>query len=121
MDFSKVRLNCSRLGVVMSEPKGSLTDKMFEKLEWLKAKESLTEKQEIERIELQFRMDNYDPKALSQGCMMYLMFLYQYLKYGKQYQISSSKGPSQLMKGIKMEKSSFEIIKNVTGQELYRL
>ncbi len=120
MDFSKVRLNCSRLGVVMSEPKGSLTDKMFEKLEWLKAKESLTEKQEIERIELQFRMDNYDPKALSQGCMMYLMFLYQYLKYGKQYQISSSKGPSQLMKGIKMEKSSFEIIKNVTGQELYR-
>lgn len=120
MDFSKVRLNCSRLGVVMSEPKGALTDKMFEKLEWLKAKESLTEKQEIERIELQFRMDNYDPKALSQGCMMYLMFLYQYLKYGKQHQISSKNGAVQMIKGAQMEKSSFEIIKNVTGQQLYR-
>lgn len=120
MDFSKVRLNCSRLGVVMSEPKGGLTDKMFEKLEWLKSKESLTEKQEIERIELQFRMDNYDPKALSQGCMMYLMFLYQYLKYGKQYQITAKKGAAQMIKGAQMEKSSFEIIKNVTGQQLYR-
>jgi hypothetical protein len=48
------------------------------------------------------------------------MFLYQYLKYGKQYQISPKKGAAQMIKGSQMEKSSFEIIKNVTGQQLYR-
>lgn len=120
MDFSQVKLNCSRLGVVMSEPKGALTDKMFEKLEWLKGKEQLTDKQEVERIELQFRMDNYNPKALSQGCMLYLMFLYQYHKYGKQIQFSKKQAPVAMVKGTRMEKSSLEIIKRVTGYDLYR-
>lgn len=120
MDFSKVRLNCSRLGVVMSEPKGALTDAMFQELEKLKAKESLTEKQELKRIELQFRMDNYDPCALSKGCLSYLTFLYCYMKYGKQYPIRSRSLVPQMIKGSKMEKSSLEIVKRVTGQQFFR-
>jgi len=105
----------------MSEPKGALTDLMFEKLETLKSKEELTDKQNLERIELQFRMDNYDPTALSNGCMMYLVFIYSYLKYGSQkHKWSKGEGVPQLMRGSRMEKSSFEIIKRATGQNLYR-
>jgi hypothetical protein len=105
----------------MSEPKGALTDLMFDKLEYLKSKEELTEKQNLERIELQFRMDNYDPTALSKGCMMYLVFIYAYLKYGTQkHKWSKGEGVPQLIKGSRMEKSSLEIIKRVTGQNLYK-
>ncbi len=122
MDFSKVKLICTQLGTIMSEPKGALTDKMFTRLEYLKSRPSLTEPMNLERIELQFRMDNYDPTALSKGCMNYLMFIYQYLKYGKQvYHIKKSKRQITAMnRGSKMEKTSFEIIKRVTGQNLYR-
>lgn len=122
MDFSNVKLNCSRLGQVMSEPKGALTDKMFDRLEFLNAKENRTPNQEIERVELQFRMDNYDPTALSSGCMFYLMFIYQYMKYGNQKHKMPSiyKAPLQMMKGSKTEKSAFNIIKKVTGQTLFR-
>lgn len=120
MDFSKVRLNCSQLGAVMSEPKGNLTDLMFERLEKLKSKTELTPKQELERIELQFRMDNYDPLALSKGCMSYLMFLYSYLKYGRQHKLKAGTGIAQLIKGSKMEKKSFEIIKRLTGLNFHR-
>ncbi len=120
MDFSQVKLNCSRLGAVMSEPKGALTDKMFETLEGLKARESLTDKQELQRIELQFRMDNYDPKAISGGCKNYLMFLYQYYKYGNGYKKAPGKGVDRLVRGSKQEKSSVELIKRVTGFPLYK-
>lgn len=108
------------LGAIMSEPRGALTDKMFEKLEYLKSKPELTPRQEVERIELQFRMDNYDPTTLSKGAMMYLMFLYQYLKYGKQYKIPGKKGIPACIKGSKAEKSAFELIKRVTGKQLFR-
>lgn len=123
MDFSKVKLNPSMLGAVMSEPKGALTDKMFDKLEYLKYKPERTPAQELERIELQFRMDNYDPTALSKGCMMYLVFLYQHLKYGAQFNIKGKKKGSSFtpfIKGSKTEKSAFELIKRVTGHNLYR-
>lgn len=121
MDFSNVLLNCSRLGAVMSEPKGALTDAMFDKLEYLKGKQTLTEKQNVERIELQFRMDNYDVTELSKGCMMYLVFIYTYLKYGSQKnKWSKSEGVPRLIRGTVMEKNSFEIVKRATGQELYR-
>lgn len=122
MDFSSVKLSCSRLGAVMSEPRGALTDKMFDRLEWINAKESRTPNQEIERIELQFRMDNYDPTVLSTGCMFYLMFVYQYMKYGRQKHKMPSiyKASPQLVKGSKMEKSAFNLIKKLTGQTLFR-
>jgi len=122
MDFSKTKLACNRLGTIMTEPKGYLSDKMFNRLEYLKGKESLTDLQNIERIELQFRMDNYDPSALSQGCTNYLMFIYQYLKYGKQvYHMKKSKRQiTAMVRGSKMEKTSYEIIKRVTGQNLFR-
>ncbi len=116
MDFSKTKLICTQLGTIMSEPKGALTDKMFTRLEYLKSRPELTEIMNLERIELQFRMDNYDPTALSKGCMNYLMFIYQYLKYGKQvYHIRKSKRQVTAMnRGSTMEKTSFEIIKRVT-------
>ncbi|MBK7377371.1 MAG: hypothetical protein IPJ02_18005 [Chitinophagaceae bacterium] len=122
MDFSKTKLICTQLGTIMSEPKGALTDKMFTRLEYLKSRPELTEIMNLERIELQFRMDNYDPTALSKGCMNYLMFIYQYLKYGKQvYHIRKSKRQVTAMnRGSTMEKTSFEIIKRVTGQNLFR-
>lgn len=120
MDFTKTRLNCSRLGVIMAEPKGALTDKMFERLQYLKDKSILTPNQEVERIELQFRMDHYNPKALSKGCMMYLTFVYQYMKYGKQYQINPAKPASQMIRGTKSEKASLELVKRVTGKQFYR-
>lgn len=121
MDFSKVLINCSRLGAVMSEPKGAMTDLMFERLEYLKSKPELTDKQNLERIELQFRMDNYDVTALSKGCMFYLVFLYSYMKYGSQKnKWSKGEGVPQMLRGTRMEKSSFEIIKRATGHHLYR-
>lgn len=123
MDFSKVLINCSRLGAVMSEPKNSLTDAMFDELERLKAKPTLTGPQELKKIELQFRMDNYDPTALSKGCMMYLLFVYCYLKYGVSIPVNKAgdgKGVSRMVRGSEMEKSSFEIIKRATGQQLYK-
>lgn len=122
MDFSKTKLACNRLGTIMTEPKGILTDKMFNRLEYLKSKESLTDLQAIERIDLQFRMDNYDPTSLSNGCMNYLMFIYQYLKYGKQvYHMKKSKRQiTAMVRGAKMEKTSFGIIQRVTGQDLFR-
>jgi hypothetical protein len=120
MDFSKVKVNCSMLGVVMAEPKGMLTDAMFETLEKLKAKEELTDKQELQRIELQFRMDNYDPKKLSGGCMKYLLFLYCYYKYGPQFRPLGNGGVVGMEKGKKSERSSFEMVKRVTGREIYR-
>lgn len=104
----------------MSEPKGALTDLMFQELEKLKGKEERTPAQELKRIELQFRMDNYDPTALSKGCMMYLMFIYQYLKYGKQYHIKGKGISPSLIKGSRVEKSSVDLIKRVTGENLYR-
>ncbi len=121
-DFSKVKLSCSQLGVVMSEPTGAMSDKMFTRLEYLKSREELSDKMNMERIELQFRMDNYDSTALSIGCMNYLMFIYQYLKYGRQvYHIRKSKRQVMAMnRGSKMEKTSFEIIKRVTGQTVFR-
>jgi hypothetical protein len=122
MDFSNVKLSCSNLGTIMSEPNGVMTDKMFNRLEYLKSRNTLTDKMELERIELQFRMDNYDPTGLSKGCMNYLMFIYQYLKYGKQvYHVKKSKRQLAAMnRGSKMEKTSLEIIKRVTGQQLTR-
>lgn len=122
MDFSNVKLICSQLGAIMSEPKGALTDKMFKDLEILKAKPSLTPKQECTKIELQYRMDTYDPTELSKGCMNYLMFIYQYLKYGRQvYHMKKSRRQiTAMVRGTKMEKTSFEIMKRVTGQDLFR-
>jgi hypothetical protein len=105
----------------MSEPKGALTEAMFDKLEYLKGKATLTEKQNIERIELQFRMDNYDPTELSKGCMLYLVFIYMYMKYGSQKnKWSKSEGVPRLIRGTVMEKNSFEIVKRATGHDLYR-
>lgn len=108
------------LGAVMSEPKGIMTDVMFNRLEVLKGKHQLTDKQELERIELQFRFDNYDPKALSGGCMKYLLFVYCYYKYGPQFKTKGGVGVSQMVKGSKTERGTFDMIKRVTGKDLYR-
>lgn len=97
-----------------------MTDRMFDDLERLKSKPSLSDKQECKRIELQYRMDNYDPSALSEGCKRYLIFLYQYLRYGRQLKISTKHAPIQAIKGTRMEKSSFELIKRVTGKDFNR-
>lgn len=106
----------------MTEPKGALTEKMFQKLEYLKNRPDPTDPQRAEMIELQFRMDNYNPKSLSGGCKNYLMFIYQYLKYGKQvfHMKKYKRQISAMVRGSKMEKTSAEIIKKVTGQKLYR-
>lgn len=120
MDFSQLRINCSRLGVIMTEPQGRLTDKMFDELERLKMMPTLSEKQEAKRIELQFRMDNYDPLALSEGCKKYLIFLYQYLRYGRSYRVTTKAAPLQLLKGSRMESSGFDLIKLVTGKDFRR-
>lgn len=104
----------------MSEPSGAMTDRMFEEFEYLKGKPDLTQKQEVKLIDLKFRFENYDPTALSNGCKMYLMFLYQYLKYGRQYEIKGKKGIIHMTKGNRVEKSSLDLIKRVTGQHLFR-
>jgi len=110
------------LGVIMSEPSGRITDAMLNELDRLNAKPVLTDIQEKKRIELQFRLDTFDPKKLSGTCIKYLMFLYCYHKYGPQYKLRGgvSKGISQLEKGKYSEPSSFALIKRVTGRNLYR-
>jgi hypothetical protein len=120
MDFSKVLINCSRLRQVMTEPKDGLTEIMFDEMMRLQAKEVLTDKQKITLIELKFRFENFDPLKLSSGCESYLMFLYQYLKYGKQYQIRKGKLPSQMVKGNVVEKHSLDLVRRATGQKLYK-
>lgn len=121
MDFSKVKFSCSMLGVIMSEPEGALTDKMFNDLESLKKKHSLTPIQEENKFKLQYRFDNYDPKSLSAGCKKYLLFVYSNMKYGKApATLKPGKGVRAMIRGSQMEKTSFEIVKRVTGYDLHR-
>lgn len=121
MDFSNLKFNCSQLGRVMSEPKQGITDKMFQRLEYLKSRPDPTPPQKLEMIELQFRFDNYDPNVLSGTCSSYLMFLYAYKRYGGGFKLKGGTGGiAQFVKGASGERSSAELIERVTGEKLYR-
>lgn len=119
MDFSKIKIQPSRIGVVMSEPKGIMSEAMQLELARLKIKDTLTQNQEWRLADLQYRQDNYDPKRVAGACESYLINLYGYLKYGRR-PIMKGDAPIQLIKGIKSEIRATEMVERVTAQKLYR-
>lgn len=119
MDFSKVKIQPSRLGVVMADVKGIMSESMQIELARLKIKESLTQNQEWRLADLQYRQDTYDPKKVTGSCESYLISLYGYLKYGRRPQMKGDM-PIQLIKGIKSEIRATEMVERVTAQKLYR-
>lgn len=119
MDFSKVKIQPSRLGVVMSDAKGIMSEAMQLELSRLKIKDNLTQNQEWRLADLQYRQDNYDPKRVTGACESYLINLYGYLKYGRR---PNMKGDAtiQLIKGVKSEIRATEMVERVTAQKLFR-
>ena len=119
MDFSQVRFNPSRLGYVMADAKGIMSDTMRLELSRLKIKETLTQIQEWRMADLQYRLDTYDPKKVSGGCEGYLIGLYSFLKYGRRPEFKGD-APIQLIKGLRSEVRATEMVARVTAQNLFR-
>jgi hypothetical protein len=119
MDFSKVKIQPSRLGVVMTDAKGIMSEAMLLELDRLKMKDNLTQNQEWRLADLQYRQDTYDPKKVTGACESYLINLYAQIKYGRR-PIMKGDAPIQLIKGVKSEIRATEMVERVTAQKLYR-
>jgi hypothetical protein len=119
VDFNKVKMICSRLGLIMADAKGIMSEAMQTELSRLQIKDNLTQNQEWRLSDLQYRQDNYDPKKVSGSCESYLIPLYGYLRYGRRPQMKGDM-PIQLIKGIKSEVRATEMVSRVTAQDLYR-
>ena len=119
MDFSKIKISCSRLGVVMTDAKGIMSELMQLELSRLKIKENLTQIQEWRLSDLQYRADTYDPKKVSGSCESYLISLFGYLKYGRR-PVLKGDVPIRLIKGTRSEVRATEMVEKVTVHKLHK-
>ncbi len=123
-DFSKLRVNCNRLGRLFVSNSYCITDKEEARLQELLLKErlgKLTEK-ELERVDaLQEKKDESDPHIIGRGAQMYMLFIYCLRKYGKPPKLFTAGyiDPS-CQNGIVKEPYSIELISRISGIQLYR-
>jgi len=124
MDFSKLRINCNRIGKIFVRNGDCITPKEEERLQQLLLKERLgtaTEK-ELDRIDvLQAKQDESDPHIVGKGAQSYLLFLYWLKKYGPEPKLfSEGEMTPTASNGILKEPFSIELISRISGVQLYR-
>lgn len=119
MDFSKTKFSVTSLKYLMPDAKGIMSERMLVELDRLKLRPSLTQIQTWRLNDLQYRLDTYDPKSITQGAISSLIGTYLFLKYGRRPQIKSE-APIQLIKGATSEIAATKMVERVTGQTLYK-
>lgn len=120
MDFSQVRVNCSKIHVIMAPSKDAITETQLGKIEKYQSKETpLTDRQKQELNALLNKRDSAPEIAFSGSAQAYLLFLYRVKKYGKQYILRGEQSEA-IMKGLKKEKSAADLISEAYGIDLYR-
>lgn len=120
MDFSQVKVNCSKIHVIMAPSKDAITETQLGKIEKYQSKETpLTDRQKQELNSLLNKRDAAPEIAFSGSAQAYLLFLYRVKKYGKQYILRGEQSEA-IMKGLKKEKSAADLISEAYGIDLYR-
>ena len=119
MDFSKTKFNPCKLSDIMSEPNGKFTDKHRIELDRLKEKDELTQNQEWYLQDLEYRLENYNPKSIGTKCQSYLIYLYSYFKYGRS-ELMTDDTSFALVKGSLTEVAATSLVSRVTAQDLFR-
>lgn len=119
MDFSQVRINCSRIHMIMAPSKDAITEGQLDKIEkYLSKEKPLTEKQQQELNFLLDKRDSTPEVSFSGSAQAYLLFLYRVRKYGRQYSMRGEISDA-ILKGLKKEKSAADLISEAYGIKLF--
>jgi hypothetical protein len=107
VDFSKALVRCSKIGAIMSLPKGCITDKQLIELAKLQAKPERTVKQQADLDDLIAKKEFTDSLPLSADGIKYLKELYCFVRYGRKFKDIRAK---QIMKGRTAEEDAADLI-----------
>lgn len=124
MDFSNLRINCNRLGLIFAKNSDCITPGEEKRLQDLLLKEKLgklTETQ-LDRIEvLQEKKDASEPHIVSRGAQTYLLYVYTLKRYGKPEKliIEGDINPAAA-NGILKEPFVIDLVYRISGIKLYR-
>lgn len=114
VNWDEVLFRCSCLGKIMSDGKGAtLTEKQYDKMLELQAKEKRTDKQEEELISLIAKKNA--PPTLGDTCISYLKEMYVYHKYGKE-PVGGAERSKYTMKGKLVEEESIMMLNRIDSQ-----
>lgn len=120
MDFSQVRINCSRIHMIMAPSKDAITTAQLDKIDkYLTKEKPLTDRQRQELNSLLDKRDTTPIVSFSSSAQAYLLFLYRVRKYGRQYTMRGEASDA-LIKGLKKEKSAADLISEAYNISLYR-
>ena len=120
MDFSQVRVNCSRIHMIMAPSKDAITPIQLDKIDkYLSKEKPLTDRQQQELNSLLDKRDSAPEVSFSSSAQSYLLFLYRVRKYGRQYTMRGSL-PDAMIKGLKKEKSAVDLISEAYEIDLFR-
>lgn len=111
-NWNDALLRCSCIGKVMTNGKGSFTEKQGELLKELENKPKRTEKQSETLAELILKRDA--PPKLGDTCTSYLREVYQLVKYGKE-SVGGSQRSVYTIKGHSMEDESIMVLSRLYG------
>lgn len=110
MDFSKALIRCHRIGDIMVDPQGCITDKQLVELTDLTTRtKPLTDNQKKRVEELEEKKAFAATEPLSKSCEVYLMELYWFLRHGRKFK-DKSQFVKQIQKGTQVEEDSLDMI-----------
>jgi len=117
MDFSKQLIRCSAIGLIMTEPKGCITEKQLETLKKLEEKGNLTEKQREEYLTLVAKRAEAEYLPLSDTAQGHLLEVFVYKMWGKRIKPALDNN-KYLMKGKLVENDSIALV-SFLDEKLY--
>lgn len=112
MNANQILFRCSKLGLIMTDAKSSLTEKQAVRLDDLFAKSELTKKQKEELERLIFKRDH---PGLSETCKAHLVEVFVYHKYGRKKEVESR----YTKKGLMVEEDALTLYSRYKKNELY--
>ena len=108
-DFSKTLVRCSAIGLIMSDPRGYITEKQLETIRIMEAKAKLTDKQREEYLTLLAKREESYNLPLSDSCKSYLVEVFAFCKWGKLIK-PTLEGNKYLQKGKMVENDSIALV-----------
>lgn len=108
IDFNKTLIRCSAIGMIMTEPRGCITEKQLEKLSEFEKKGRLTDKQREEYLILVAKKAESGENPLSDTCKNYLREVYLFQRYGRK--IKCLDEIKQIVKGRMVEEEAITLV-----------
>lgn len=124
MDFSNLRINCTRIGKIFTKNKDCITEKELLRIDTLIAKERLGKITDLELERLDFlanKREESSPHIIGVGAQMYLLYIYALKKYGLPVKLFAEGSiHASAANGILKEPYSIELISRIYNKRLYR-